>query len=179
MSEELFSRDEILGGGLSKIRRARAIVYLIEQEARRLGDRNAAFAAAIPEAAGLLDAIYAADPEMMRRSLPGEADEAFIESFRNSRREAAPAASRLLDSTVESWKVLLPDDVALRAEVLHQMSLRHGLPVNRSRRIAAAFGVGQTEFDEAYLKAAGEPSSSAFGPKLGFFASLRKSPATR
>ena len=179
MSDELFSREEILGGGLSRIRRARAIVFLLEQEARRIGDRSAVLASAAPEAAGMLYAIYEADPEMMRRALPGEADEAFIESFRNSRRRAKSAASRLLEGTVDSWKVLLPEDMSLRAEVLHQMALRHGLPRNRSRRIAAEFGVGQEAFDQAYLRTVGDPSSTAFGADISWFASFRKSAATR
>ncbi len=179
MSDQFFSREEILGGGLSRVRRARAIVFLLEQEAQRIGDRNAALAAVSPEAPGIFFAICNGDPELMRRSLPGEADAAFIESFRNSRRRSKPAASKLLENTVDSWKVLLPEDMALRAGVLHQMSLRHGLPRNRSRRIAAEFGVGQQAFDDAYLRAVGDPASTAFGPDLGWFASLRKSSATR
>ena len=90
MSDQFFSREEILGGGLSRIRRARAIVFLLEQEARRIGDRNAALASVSPEAAGLFSAILDGDPELMRRSLPGEADAAFIESFRNARRRSKP-----------------------------------------------------------------------------------------
>jgi len=178
VSDQGFSHEEILGGGLSRIRRARAIVFLLESEARRIGDRNSALASASPEAGGLFAAILDGDPELMRRSLPGEADSAFIESFRNARRRSKPAASRLLENTVDSWKVLLPDEIPLRAEVLHQLSLRHGLPRNRSRRIAAEFGVGQQAFDDAYLRVVGDPSSTAFGPDLGWFASLRKSSAT-
>jgi hypothetical protein len=178
VSDQGFSHEEILGGGLSRIRRARAIVFLLESEARRIGDRNSALASASPEAGGLFAAILDGDPELMRRSLPGEADSAFIESFRNARRRSKPAASRLLENTVDSWKVPLPDEIPLRAEVLHPLSLRHGLPRNRSRRSAAEFGVGQQAFDDAYLRVVGDPSSTAFGPDLGWFASLRKSSAT-
>ena len=72
-----------------------------------------------------------------------------IESFRNARRATSGGEGRALDSTAPSWKVLLPDAMPLRAEVLHQMSMRHELPRNKAKHIAAAFGVGNAEFDAA------------------------------
>jgi hypothetical protein len=171
MSDDgLFSRDEILQGGLSRVRRARAVVYLIEQEARRLRDQRAALATAAPEAGMLLSSISVADPETMRRSLPGEADDAFIESFRNARRGATGVEVRALAATVDGWKVLLPDDMKLRVEVLHQMALRHTLPRNRVAHLADAFGVGTAQFDAEYQRLVGEPVATAFAPPVGWFA---------
>ncbi len=175
MSDELFSREEIQGGGLSRVRRARALLYLIEQEAQRVKDRRATTVIAAPESGVMLHLIWDADPELLRRDLPGEADAAFIESFRNARRGAAGGATKALESTTSSWQVLLPSDLALRAEVLHQMSVRHGLPRNRAKRIAAVFGVGSSEFDAAYRKAVGQEIASAFGADVSLFGSLRRS----
>ena len=110
---------------------------------------------------------------MLRRDLPGEADAAFIESFRNARRSTSGAETRALDSTAPSWKVLLPTEIRLRAEVLHQMALRHDLPRNKAKHIASAFGVGTAEFDAAYQKTVGKPVDTAFSEDKGLFASLR------
>ena len=54
LSDELFSREEIQGGGLSRPRRARSLLYLIEQEAQRVKDRRAAMVTAAPEAGVML-----------------------------------------------------------------------------------------------------------------------------
>ena len=173
LSEELFSREEIQGGGLSRVRRARALLYLIEQEARRVKDRRAAMVTAAPEAGLMLNMLWDADSELLRRDLPGEADAAFIESFRNARRATGGGETKAIDATANAWKILLPTEMPLRAEVLHQMSLRHEMPRNKSRHIADAFGVGTPAFDAAYQKVTGKPSSSAFAADQGLFASLR------
>jgi hypothetical protein len=167
VADELFSREEIQAGGLSRVRRARALLYLIEQEARRQSDQRAIVATSAPEAGSLLAAIYTADPETMRSPLPGEADEAFLESFRNARRAAEGADTRGICNSIDDWKVLLPDDLQLRAEILHQMAIRLPLPANRTKALAAAFGVGTPEFDAAYESIAGKPSSSAFSANVG------------
>jgi hypothetical protein len=174
LADELFSREEVLSGGLSRVRRARALVYLIEQEAARAQAKQSVIAAAAPLEAGLtLTAILAGDEETMRRPLPGESDEAFIESFRNARRNAPPAQTRVICSTTGSWKVLVPEDLALRAELLHQMSLRHELPVNRAKHLAKAFGVGTPAFDEAYSTTVGSEVATVFAPATGLFARFR------
>ncbi len=171
MSDDgLFSREEIQQGGLSRVRRARALLYLIEQEARRIRDQRAVLATSAPEAGLLLSALHSADPETMRRSLPGEADDAFIESFRNARRAATGPEVRALAGTVDNWKVLLPADLSLRAEVLHQMASRYAMPSNRVSQLAEAFGVGTAEFDAEYQKVAGQPVASAFSAPVSWFA---------
>lgn len=171
MSDDgLFSREEIQKGSLSRVRRARALLYLIEQEARRIRDQRAVLATAAPEAGMLLSVLHSADPETMRRSLPGEADDAFIESFRNARRATTGPQVRALANTVDNWKMLLPDDAALRAEVLHQMALRHSMPRNRVGHLADAFGVGNADFDAEYQRVVGEPVATAFAAPMGWFA---------
>jgi hypothetical protein len=69
--------------------------------------------------------------------------------------------------------VLVPEDPALRAEVLHQMSVRHELPVNRAKRLAKVFGVGTAEFDGAYRSTVGADVETVFGPATGIFARFR------
>jgi hypothetical protein len=118
--------------------------------------------------------LLADDPELMRRSLPGETDEAFIESFRNARRDRSGNHVKALISTTSSWKMLLPDDPAMRAEVLHQMSLRHEMPRNKSKKLAAAFGVGTASFDQAYRSTVGSEVDTAFAPDRGILAALRR-----
>lgn len=175
--DEMFSRQEVLGGGLSRVRRARALLYLIEQEAARISDKRATITATatLPIEAGLsFNSLAFGDAETMRESLPGEQDEAFIQSFRNARRNAPSAHSKVLAATTSGWKVLVPDDLELRAELLHQMTLRHSLPRNKSESIAKVFGVGSPEFDAAYLGTVGEPVDSVWGEDAGMMASLRR-----
>lgn len=177
MNDELFSRDEVLGGGLSRVRRARACLYLIEQEALRLVERQArtsTVAAAPPESGMFYAALLLDDEETMRAPLPGEADDAFIESFRNARRTAPPATLKALERSVGGWKVLIPEDLALRAELLHQMTLRHEMPRNRSKRIADAFGVGTTDFDAEYAAVTGSSVDTVFADDVSRFGFLRR-----
>ncbi len=171
-NEELFSREEVLSGGVSRVRRARALLYLIEQEADRVSTKRANLVASSMDAS--LGFVMIGDEQTMRGDLPGEKDQAFIESFRNARRYARRATVRVLDSNVRSWKVLLPDDLMLRAEILHQMSLRHEMPGNRSKSIASVFGVGTPDFDEAYRVATGDDVSTIFAPDSGLLARWKR-----
>lgn len=168
-----FSR---LGDGLGRVRKARACLYLIEQEALRQVDRRGrieALSTLPPESAAIVAALVD-DDESMRRDLPGEADDAFLESFRNARRAAPPANFAALAATVGKWRVLIPERTLLRAEVLHQMALRHRMPINRSKEIARAFGVGSSEFDHAYRTVSGNDVDTAFVAASGPFAALRR-----
>lgn len=163
--DELFSREEVLSGGVSRTRRARALLYLIEQEADRVATKRANIVAASMDAS--FGFMILGDEQTMRGDLPGEKDDAFIESFRNARRYSRRATVRVLNSNCRAWEVLLPDDVTLRVEVLRQMANRHEMPANRSKSIASTFGVGSPQFDEAYQTAFGEDVSSIFAPDTG------------
>lgn len=170
----MFSKDEVHSGSLGRVRRARALVYLIEQEATRSRDRRVALtSAAVPESGLALLSMVEADPELMRRNLPGEADSAFVESFRNARRHTSSSPLRSLESNTASWKVLIPENLDMRAEVLHQLASRHEMPVNRTTAIAKAFGVGTPEFDAAYLSVTGSAVETAFTAPTGFLARWR------
>ena len=170
--DELFSREEVLSGGVSRSRRARALLYLIEQEADRVATKRANIAAASMDAS--FGFVMLGDEQTMRGDLPGEKDDAFIESFRNARRYSRRATVRVLNSNCRAWKVLLPDDVTLRVEVLRQMANRHEMPANRSKSIASTFGVGTPEFDEAFRTAFGKDVSTAFAPDSGLVAWWRR-----
>jgi len=177
MSDELFDRDEILGGALSRIRRARACLYLIEQEAGRQADRRwrvLAMSTATPELGTYgLEALFA-DDETMRGPLPGEADDAYVESFRNARRISPSVTVRMMDRSVDSWQVLIPTTTHLRAEVLHQLSIRHDLPENQCKKIFKAFGVGSEEFDSAFQSVAGKPVASITVASISRFGWLHR-----
>ena len=172
--DELFSRDEVVSGSLSRVRRARALLYLIESEASRTADKNAVLTMVTPMAGGVtMSMLVAGDDELMRRQLPGEADAAFVESFRNARRPSSDPTVRTLDRTTNAWKMLVPADLPLRCELLHQMSLRHELPRNRTRSIAKVFEADTPEFAAAYRKTVGEDVETVFGPDVGLLAGLK------
>lgn len=176
MEDELFTRDEVQSGSVSRVRRARALVYLIEQESSRSRDRQTIIiaSAASPDSVTMVDSILAGDLETMRGGLPGEQDEAFVESFRNARRVTSPAQFKALAAHVNNWKVLVPDNLHLRAELLHQLSLRHSLALNKSKGIIAAFGVGTPDFDAAYLSVTGADVSTAFTEPTGFLSRFKR-----
>jgi hypothetical protein len=176
VEDELFTRDEIQSGGVSRVRRARALVYLIEQESSRSRDRQSIIIASAASTASMsmVDSILTGDLETMRGGLPGEQDAAFVESFRNARRVTSPAQFKALAAHVDNWKVLVPNNVQLRAELLHQLSLRHSLASNKATGIAKVFGVGTPEFDAAYLAVTGSDVSTAFTESTGFFSRFKR-----
>lgn len=176
MEDELFTRDEVQSGSVSRIRRARALVFLIEQEAARMSDRQSLMIASAhsPDAGSLYDVIATGDIEIMRGGLPGESDEAFIQSFRNARRHTSRTGFKTIANRVDSWKVLIPENLSLRAELLHQLSLRYSLVRTKSKAIMKAFGVGTPEFDAAYLAVAGSDVSTAFTEPTGFFSRFKR-----
>lgn len=179
---DLFSRDEILGGGSGAARdtrRARAIVYLIEQEAQRAGDRQAGIAAAGAAASAMagsplrLDELL--DPEAQRGQLPGEADEAFIESFRAARRQAASPELKRLERHSDHWAPLVPERADLRARVLDQLAQRYELTTRNARRILATFGADDPSFADVFARTCGRPLDEAVtSPSGGLLSRFRR-----
>ena len=179
---DLFSRDEILGGGSGAgrdTRRARAIVYLIEQEAQRSGDRQTGIAAAGAAASAMagsplrLDDLL--DPEAQRGELPGEADEAFIESFRAARRHAASPELKRLERQADQWAALVPERADLRARVLDLLAQRYELTTRNARRLLAAFGAGDPGFAETFARTCGRTLDEAVPtPSGGLLSRFRR-----
>lgn len=181
-SDDLFSRDEILGGGSGAgrdARRARAIVYLIEQETQRSADRqagiNAAGAAASAMAGSPLRLEDILDTEAQRGELPGEADEAFIESFRAARRHASSPERKQLERLTHSWTPLVPERADLRARVLDLLSQRYELTTRNARRILVAFGADDPAFSDTFARVSGRPLDEAIPtPSGGLLSRFRR-----
>jgi len=167
----LFSRDEILGGRAgagADQRRARAIVYLIEQEAQRSGDRSSSLAAMGTAAASMggatVDLESMLDAEARRGALPGEADEAFVASFRAARRGAGSPALRRLNDQAPAWVALVPQRADLRARVLDLLSQRYELTERNARGILANLGANDPAFAATFARVAGRPLNEAVAP---------------
>jgi hypothetical protein len=181
VDDGLFSRDEILAGGSGKARdtrRARAIVFLIEQEAQRAGDRRQGMAAAGAAASAMagtpinLDDLL--DDEARRGSLPGEADDAFLESFRAARRGAASPELKRLNSQAGAWAPLVPERADLRARVLDTLCGRYEFTTRNANKILATFGAGDPEFAATFARVAGRPLSEAVPDGGGLLSRLRR-----
>lgn len=164
----LFSRDEVLSGAsgaAGDVRRARAIVFLIEQEAQRSADRRQGLAAAGAAASAMagmpIDLDDLLDDEARRGALPGEADEAFIQSFRAARRGAASPELRRLAQQSDAWTSLVPDRPALRARVLDLLCQRYELTARNAKRILVAFRVDEDGFTEAFARTCGRTLDEA------------------
>lgn len=169
----LFSRDEVLSGAASAgdVRRARAVLYLIEQEATRVADRRRAMSAtamAVDRGAFMsLDQLL--DPEALRGPLPGEADEAYIASFRAARRQSSDAGLKLIERHAEDWAPLVPTRLDLRARTFDLLSHRYDLDRRRCSRLCAAFGVDAPAFAATYERVARRPLDDAFLESKGRF----------
>jgi len=170
----LFSRDEILGGTSGsgrEMRRARAIVYLIEQEAQRSGDRRQGMAAAGAAASAMagspisLDDLL--DEETRRGDLPGEADEAFIESFRAARRHSSSPELKRLDQQASAWAPLVPERADLRARILDLLAQRYELNPRKARHVLAALGADDPAFATTFARVCGRPLDEAVPPASG------------
>jgi len=177
----LFSRDEILAGGSGAARdtrRARAIVFLIEQEAQRAGDRRQGMAAAGAAASAMagtpIDLNDLLDDEAQRGSLPGEADDAFIESFRAARRGAASPELKRLNTQADAWSPLVPERADLRARVLDLLSTRYELTTRNASKILRAFGADDPGFAATFARVTGRPLSEAVVEGGGLLSRLRR-----
>jgi len=171
---DLFSRDEILGGrsaANADNRRARSVVYLIEQEAQRSGDMATGMAAAGSAAAAMggatIDLESLLDAEARRGELPGEADEAFVESFRAARRGTSGPNLRRLNKQAKAWRMLVPQRADLRARVLDMLSQRYELTTRNASAILANLGADDPGFAETFARVAGRPLDEAVRPASG------------
>ncbi len=171
--DELFSREEVLSGRASPgdVRRARAILYLIEQEAQRSSDRQDGLnTVAMAAASGMtVDLAQVLDPETLAGALPGERDEAFLASFRAARRGAETPELKRLERFADDWKVLLPERLDLRVRLFSELANRYELDPKRSKQICAAFGTDDPEFAAKYERLFRKPLDSAFVQRKGFF----------
>ncbi len=180
MSDDgLFSREEILSGGASAgdVRRARSLVYLIEQESQRSSDRQKAITASAMSAtqSAYMSLEHILDAEALRGSLPGEADEAFVESFRAARREAGSPQLKLIERHVSDWSMLVPPRVDLRARTFDLLCQRYEIDRKRCRRICEAFGIDDPQFAETFARVAQRPLDEACpAGKGGLLSRLRK-----
>lgn len=166
--DDLFpTREEILAGrGVANrdVRRARALVYLIEQESLRSTDRDRALSSLGMAAEGMgvaVDIEQFLDDEAQRGALPGEGDEAYLVSFRAARRSSSDPQARLIETQASSWASLVPTRVELRARVLDLLSQRYTLNTRSARRTLDVLGAGDPGFAEVFARVAGRSLDEA------------------
>jgi hypothetical protein len=167
-----FTRDDIVQG--MPMRRAKSLVFLIEQEAQRQRDRqrgvnSVALAAASTAGAANIDLAEVLDAEARRGALPGEGDDAYIDSFRSARREADDPVFRALDDHAEAWAPLVPDEMGLRVVLFGLFCDRYEVVRKKAKRFCQAFGVDDPEFVAEYERRWGEPIEDAFARPAGLF----------
>lgn len=171
--DELFSREEVLAGRVSSgdVRRARALVYLIEQEtARSAHFQQGLNAVALASASGVpVELGRVLDAEALAGPLPGERDEAFLASFRAARRQADSPELKRLDRHAPDWQVLVPDRLDLRVRVFADLASRYEIDPRKAKRLCEAFGVDAPDFAAAYERVIGAPLEDAFVVRKGLF----------
>lgn len=175
----LFSRDEILSGGASAgdVRRARSLVFLIEQESTRASDLQKAVTASAMSASqsAFMSLESVLDPEALRGSLPGEADQAFVESFRAARRSSSSPQLKLIERHARDWAPLVPDRADLRARTFDLLCQRYEMDQRRCRNICSEFRIDEPGFADTFARIATRPLDEACPPgRGGLFSRLRR-----
>ena len=171
MSDPMFSGGEILSGGLSGQRRARALLYLILEEASRGAAHRTGYVSAVADDG--LGLAWTHDDDMLRDPLPGESDESYIALFRGALRSGPPATIPQLETSTQWWRPLIPSDLSLRVRVFALLADRFPLERGRTRKIGAVFGVDTPEFAQAFHATTGSPIDDAFVADTRYGARVR------
>jgi hypothetical protein len=178
MDDDLgLSRDAIAGG--MPMKRAKSLVYLIEQEARRQQDRmkgidTAALSAAATGGMSNVDLQDLVDDEARRGALSADGDEAYVEAYRSARREADVPDFRWLEAAADHWASLVPDDLKMRVLVFALLTERYDIVRKRAKGFCRNLGVDDPGFAEAYEAERGQPLESAFASGGGLFGRFRR-----
>src|SRR4051812_37827920 len=132
------SREEVMGG--LPARRARTLLFLIEQQAAR----------------------HAAEREVGTMALIGEgAAEArelgWIEAFALGRERRQTTSAREIEASAQLWASLVPESPAVRATVLRLLTERYELDPERVPGIRGALGSDDDRVAAAFQRLTGDP----------------------
>lgn len=173
MSDELFTRDEVLGGLQGK--RAKALLFLIEYWAVRITQRDKDIVGAAmtltPEMIQCIPVLL--DDSLLTASVEHDPDAGFFEAFGLSKEGLKPVTLQQIEATAVSWQKLVPDNPRLKATTLHLMGQKYPLIKRRVSRILRVFGAETEQVTSAYQKMYRQPLESLFKPEEGFFQRLK------
>ncbi|MBN1140101.1 MAG: hypothetical protein JXM73_26260 [Anaerolineae bacterium] len=156
---ELLSREEVLGGLTA--RRAQTLLYLIES-------RTAHLVASSQQA---LNPFLTAEGERQR-------DLVFLQAFALGREPPLKPTIQDLERYAPEWRVLVPDNVELRAVIAHLLADRFVFTHASVPRLRAALALDDAAVQRAYARRYGQPPQSIYQPRVRLAERLRWSGAS-
>ena len=152
--DELFTRDEVLGG--LPARRAATLVFLIES-------RSAHF-----EARSRLEA-----EEFPTEEAAQELELAFLEAFALSREPPLRVTIQDLERHAAKWAHLIPANARVRAAVAHLLSEKYSFTSRAAPGIRSALGLDQPAVQQAYRGLYDRSLETIFAPRISLTERLR------
>jgi hypothetical protein len=144
--DELFTRDEVLGG--LPARRAAATLFLIESRAAHLKDRSRRAA----------DFLLSEDAERRR-------DLTFLEAFSGGREPPGTLRIQDLERFAPQWAPLVPAQPPLRAAVAHMLGRKYRFTHADVARVRAALGLDDEAVQRAYRRQYREELSAIYAAR--------------
>ncbi len=137
-SDELFSRDEVLGG--LPARRARALVFLVESRIAHLVARS-----------------RHAMERFRSEETEREEELQFIEAFSLGREPPLRPTIQDLERHAPEWAALVPDNPRIRAAVAGLLGEKYAFAERAVPNIRRALGLGDEAVQQAYRRLYREP----------------------
>ena len=154
MADELFTRDEALGG--LPARRAATLLFLIENRSAHL------------EARSRLEA-----EEFSTEKAAEELDLAFIEAFALSREPPLRVTIQDLERHAAKWAHLIPENARLRAAIAHLLCEKYSFTSRDVPGIRSALGLDQPAVQRAYQGLYDGSVDAIFAPRVTLIERLR------
>ena len=145
--DTLISRQEILGGLAAK--RARMLVYLIENRAAHLAARSRTALDRYPSEQG-----------------ERERELAFMEALALGREPPQRPTVQELEQFAPEWAALVPDTPRLRAAIAHILGAKYRIVERATPRLRAALGLDTVPVQQAYASLYGVPPASLYTPAI-------------
>lgn len=160
MSDDLFSRDEVLGGLPAK--RANTITFLIETCTARQVMLRQQIAEQFTDVDGL-----PGDPEV------GE-DFSYLNAFVSSKDLPVRPTIQDIERYAEQWGYLIPDrNPRLRAAIAHTLGLKYRFTADTVPQLRSVIGCDEADVQTAYERLYNAPLASIYAPQMGVSDRLR------
>jgi len=145
--DELFTRDEVLGG--LPARRAASTLFLIESRAAYLADQS-----------------HHATDFLVSEDAARRRDLVFLEAFSGGREPPVKPTIQDLERFAPAWARLVPRQPALRAAVAHMLGRKYRFTREAVPRLRAALGLDEPAVAQAFRRQHGEDVASIYATRV-------------
>lgn len=152
--DELFTRDEVLGGLPAK--RAATLLFLIESRTAHLVDQS-----------------RRALEIFLTEETAKERDLAFLEAFSLGREPPVRPTIQDIERFAPQWTPLVPDNPQVQATVAHLLGQKYAFTYRAVPGIRAALGLDEEAVQQAYRRLYRQPLETLFATRAPLGAQLR------